>query len=224
MSYSEVQICNMALSRIGIDIPIASLDTEQSKEAAQCRLHYEQVRDAVLADFPWNFAKRRAVLAELADTVPPGWQYNYALPTDCLRAVAVIPETGDRYVYGVTWGRWLGTQWDWDWPLGGQRIPYQIESRAAADGTGRRILTDEPNAHFKYIARIEDLTQWSPQAIEALYLSLAHKLCMPMRIDDARRRAIFEEVVAVKSMAAATSMNEMRDDPKPLPEALRVRA
>ena len=157
MPASEVSVCNLALARLGIDVPIANLETEQSKAASQCRLHYETARDAMLADFPWNFARRRAALAELADDPAEGWEYNYALPNDCLRVVAVIPETGDRSVYGVSWGRWGGTSWDWDyWPLAGYRIPYIIESRASE--SGRRILTDEPNANLKYIARISDLT------------------------------------------------------------------
>lgn len=52
---SEIEICNIALSRIGNSRSINSM-TEASKEANQCSLHYEQCRDAVLSDFPWNFA------------------------------------------------------------------------------------------------------------------------------------------------------------------------
>lgn len=54
---SVVQICNMALTRIGQNQFIDSID-EQSKAAELCALHYEQCRDQVLQDFPGPLLRR----------------------------------------------------------------------------------------------------------------------------------------------------------------------
>ena len=48
MGISEVQICNMALSRLGVK-RISAL-TDSGKAATECNLIYAITRDAVLAD------------------------------------------------------------------------------------------------------------------------------------------------------------------------------
>ena len=58
---SEVQICNLALAKIG-DQQITSL-TENSKAGRLCNLVYEPLRDATLRAHPWNFAITRETLA-----------------------------------------------------------------------------------------------------------------------------------------------------------------
>ncbi|MEY8773816.1 hypothetical protein AB9K30_02345 [Klebsiella pneumoniae] len=57
---SVINICNIALARIGNSRTINSL-TEKTKEAYTCNLFYESMRDAVLADNDWNFAMSRVV-------------------------------------------------------------------------------------------------------------------------------------------------------------------
>jgi hypothetical protein len=78
---SVINICNIALARIGNSRTINSL-TEKTKEAYTCNLFYESMRDAVLADNDWNFAMSRVVLADLGDPAP-GWLFRYQYPTDC---------------------------------------------------------------------------------------------------------------------------------------------
>ena len=80
---SVVDICNRALIKIGADT-ITSLD-EQTKEARLCNTLYDMIRKELLRSHPWNFAIKRLVLA--ADlTVPEfGYDWQYPLPTDCLR-------------------------------------------------------------------------------------------------------------------------------------------
>lgn len=62
---SVINICNIALARIGNSRTINSL-TEKTKEAYTCNLFYESMRDAVLADNDWNFAMSRVVWLTLA--------------------------------------------------------------------------------------------------------------------------------------------------------------
>ena len=76
---SELEIYNLALSRIGQDT-LSSVD-ESSKAGRLCRLHYALLRDAVLRAHPWNFAMRRVELAQVTFTPAFEYDYAYALPT-----------------------------------------------------------------------------------------------------------------------------------------------
>ena len=80
---SAVQICNLALAKIG-DEQITSL-TDDSKAARMCNLVYEPMRDAVLRAHPWNFAVTRVALALDTDTPPYEYDAQFALPSNFLR-------------------------------------------------------------------------------------------------------------------------------------------
>lgn len=95
-------IWNMALGWLGART-IASQD-ENTQEAVQCRLFWDSARRQTLRDYPWNFAQRRAWLAEIP--VPEGWElqyrHAYALPQDCVKAARVLEEgrRETRFVLG----------------------------------------------------------------------------------------------------------------------------
>jgi hypothetical protein len=82
---SETDICNIALIELGEE-QIMSL-TEGSKAARLCNLVYDDTRDAVLREHPWNFSIKRVELAKL--TTNPAFEYDsqFQLPSDCLRVV-----------------------------------------------------------------------------------------------------------------------------------------
>lgn len=85
MASSVLQICNIALGRLGA-ASILDLNAAQ-KEAQACKLFYQTAIDEVLRTHPWNFAIRRQTLT--ADLVEPshGWAVGYLLPEDCLRVL-----------------------------------------------------------------------------------------------------------------------------------------
>lgn len=82
-----VQICNLALGRIG-ENRIMSLD-DPSQPARACKLFYGPTRDEVLRAHPWAFAKKRATLSKLSESPAFGWGNAFALPSDCLRPLRV---------------------------------------------------------------------------------------------------------------------------------------
>jgi hypothetical protein len=90
---SEVQICNVALSKLG-ESPIIAL-TEDSKAGRACNLIYTDTRDNLLRAHPWNFAVRRASLARLTTIPAYGFAYEYQLPTGCLKVLSMDPEGDD---------------------------------------------------------------------------------------------------------------------------------
>lgn len=82
---SAVQICNLALTKIGQE-QITAL-TENSKAGRLCNLYYTPLRDAVLRSHTWNFAVARADLALSTTTPEFDYAYQFALPTNCLRVL-----------------------------------------------------------------------------------------------------------------------------------------
>ena len=84
MATSTVQVCNLALARLGEDT-ILSLD-DGTVPANLCKTHFDEARDYVLADHPWTFALRRDDKPSRLSQIPSWeWSYAYQLPADCLR-------------------------------------------------------------------------------------------------------------------------------------------
>ena len=84
---SNVQICNRALIRLGADT-ITSL-TENSKEARLCNILFDVVRKDLLRAHPWNFSIKRTSVAYSTTEPEFEFDYQYALPSDCLRVLNV---------------------------------------------------------------------------------------------------------------------------------------
>ena len=87
MADARVDICNRGLGRLGA-AQIASFN-EPSNEAFQCRQFYDPDREEVLQSHPWNFATSTQELSQTANT-PPDYNYEYALPTDCLHVLEIV--------------------------------------------------------------------------------------------------------------------------------------
>jgi hypothetical protein len=81
MSLSQVQILNLALSKVG-DYTISSL-TEGTKQQKYTVLNWENARDSLLESAWWSFATEAVRLARLVGT-PIGFTYQYQLPNDYL--------------------------------------------------------------------------------------------------------------------------------------------
>lgn len=192
---SIIEICNRALSNLGNSRSINSL-TEASKEAGECSLHFEPCRDAVLADFDWNFATKRMALADTGNP-PPDWQYAYRYPTDCLR-ITEIMLPGVRN------------------PTATQRVQYEVGADSA--GTGRLIYTDLPQAWLRYVARITDVNMFDPIFQEALSWRLAAAINMVLTGNADLGNNALSMYSRIILSAGSHSMNEsqepqMPDDP-----------
>ncbi len=94
MALSDIALCSRALIKIGA-APISSFDegTAQSEIAGAL---YEQVRDALLSAYAWNFAVGQVQLAQLSEPPTADYTYAYELPTDYLRALSAGNGTRGR--------------------------------------------------------------------------------------------------------------------------------
>lgn len=155
---SEVTICNLALSFLGDEANITSIDPgTESVQAEHCARFYALARDQVLAEGEWGFALRRKPLVELADVTPPeSWGYTYAVPVDCHKAFAVLlPEsTSDE----------LG-------------VPFIRES--VTDDV-QVIYTNAEDAVLRYVVRITDSAKYPPHFVTAIARLLASYVAGPL--------------------------------------------
>ena len=99
MPADEVQICNIALIKVG-EKTITAL-TDDNKAGRLCNAYYSFARDDTLRAHPWNFAVRRQELA-LSATIPPyEFSNQFALPDECLRVIyADLPRGSEWKVEG----------------------------------------------------------------------------------------------------------------------------
>lgn len=86
----SVRILSHALMDLGEDrITSADQDTERARVVAEV---YEDERDALLEEHPWNFAIARTGLARLSVAPAFGFASAFALPSDCLLVLEVEPK------------------------------------------------------------------------------------------------------------------------------------
>jgi hypothetical protein len=93
MATTFVEIANRAITFLGA-ATITALD-DDTKEGRAIKRLYEQTRDQLLRDHPWNFAIMRVSIA--ANTTSPIYEYVNAFdwPADCLRVIEV--ETDEEW-------------------------------------------------------------------------------------------------------------------------------
>lgn len=140
---SEVSICNRALRLLRVQ-PITSLE-EDGEAAGWCAETYPDARDALLAEYPWNFAVRRAALPALTQAPDWGFARAFALPAEPEHALRLLKVEGEP---------------------AGAFLPYQVE--------GRRIVTDQAAPlRILYIARVVEPGSFSPLFVEALAARMA---------------------------------------------------
>lgn len=214
--HTDVDICNLALGRIGVDRTIAAL-TESSKEARNCRRFYPLCRDELLEKVPWSFATRAAPLAPLVEaTLLPGWQYQYALPTDALKILEVVP-AGE---VGGAVGYYQDCCGPWNVP----RAPrYAYRRAVAADGSTGAVLSGVSDAYAVYTARVENTAMYSTLFVSALADRLAMELAMPMTADPRWFQVAQQRFTASLIDASSRDFEQETRGPDATPPAILAR-
>jgi len=163
---SAVDICNLALSFVGDRANVSSIDPpEGSAQAEHCARWYPIARDRLLSEHNWNFATKRAALALLSSVSISGWSYAYAMPADCMTAIAVIPtDSAGDYLYSTS-SPLYPEQYQYDDLT--TITPIEFVEETDSDGT-RIILTNQENAYLRYTAYVTDTTKFPPLVINAL--------------------------------------------------------
>ncbi len=189
----QVEIVNRALTKIGEQRILSLSDDVEAARSADSL--WDIVRDAELRIRRWKFSITRASLAALVSTPDWGFDYQYQLPSDCLRVVQV-----GEYYPGVS--------------LTDYRSADETEWRVE----GRKILTNEAAPlKIRYIARIEDTGEWDAAFVEAFACRLAAELAERLTQSNTRRQLAWDEYKLAVGMAVRADAIEAA--PEPLPDS-----
>lgn len=198
---SSTEICNLALSHLGIAKPIANLTTEQSQEATACRVFYDITRDAVLKDYPWPFCTRVEALALVESDPNEEWKFSYRYPSNCLTVRKILSGIRNE--------------------TSSERTPYKI----ASDSQGLLIFCDTEEAQMEYTIRLTDSNLYSSDFIFAFSFRLASYLAPRLTAGDPFKLAdrMLKMYLAEMSKATANAFNEEQRDSNPDPELIQER-
>lgn len=191
---NEIQIANLALSRLG-GYRIQSF-SDATKEAREASLHYPLMRDSVLEDHDWDFARKRTLLALLATTYT-GWAYAYQYPIDCLVARSIISSVDANGISQFSEETGL--------PSAG-KAEYEVISNAAMNS--RVILTDKASAELVYTGKVTDANMFSPLFVNALAWRLASDLAIPLKGKADLHNSLYALYTAELSKAKASMANQ----------------
>lgn len=198
---SSTEICNFALSHLGVGKSIANLDTERSEESNVCRLFFETARDATLRDFAFPFATKIAALALVEEEPNTDYGYSYQVPTDCLKIHRILS----------------GTRND----TRQSRVHYKLSYGDA----GTVVLTDAESAVIEYTVQVTDTARFTPDFILCLSFRLAAYISSritggdPFKVGDRALRAYEMEL----NKAKLSAINEEQDEEVPESEFIRDR-
>lgn len=199
---STTNICNMALSHLGISSEIQSLDTDRSQEGSACRQFFDTARKTVLRDFAWPFAKKMIALGLVANQPNQFWAYSYQYPSDCLHFLRVM-----SCIYTDTRQ---------------SRVPYEIVYGTA----GQEIWTNQDTASGEYTVDVIDTSRFPPDFIIPLSLRLAGYISPRLTAGDPyklgqRAMQLYDLEIA---RARASAVNEVQESEDPDSEFIRGRS
>lgn len=97
MPLVDVEVCNLAFDLLRHNQKVTNLVTPETEEDSLSARWYDLTRRSVLRAFPWNFARKRAVLT--ADATAPAFGYTtaYNLPNDFLGIVFIGEDPDVNY-------------------------------------------------------------------------------------------------------------------------------
>lgn len=164
---SVVDICNLALAHLGESPSVVAINPPDGGfHAEQCAIFYPIARNVCLEVREWTFATKRQALATLSNVSIDGWDYAYTKPSDCVKALKLLPAEQDDAL-------------DDDYPVD------FIEENSV-------IYSNEESAVLKYTYRIEDPTKFSALFVNALAYLLASYLAGPVTKDTKIKSAMYE--------------------------------
>ena len=90
MNLTKTQICNLALSHIGVTKNISNVDTENSVDAEQCRQFFPIALKESLEECRFSVAQNTKSLELITEEPLEEWDYAYRYPADCLFVDSIL--------------------------------------------------------------------------------------------------------------------------------------
>ncbi len=185
MASSEVQIAKMALSHLGDRYDITDL-SESSPEAEQVNLVFDNVRDALVRQYPWTWSLRYYTPSALVGTPPAQWTYMYAYPPNALKVWRIVNPLDPNQ----------------------NRLP-PLEFRVARNNDDIKVLlTEESEPEFEYSKQVTNSFEWDANFDMALSWAIAMHIAMPITGDGAIRDMVRREAAIQIGEAQREDGNE----------------
>ena len=184
---STIEICNLALSHLGIK-PITSLIDANEPARALNRI-FNVTKDVVLRAKDWRFATVKDVLDEL-DVEVPGWNYVYMYPPRCLFVRKVFVDT-DNYN-----------------PDG---IEYEVLFIPSINA--KVIACSFSDAYIEYTYQMADTTLFDKSFVLALSFLLAAQVAKPLTGNDDIAKLMLQIYGTLVSDAARINNSEKNIKP-----------
>lgn len=219
---SPIDICNTALSLIGSDALVSSIDPpDGSVEAGHCARFYPLARLSMIELGDWTFPKTRAVLAEV-DNVSAIWTYAYAIPADCINALRILRP--DSTTNSISMSDPFGSLYP---QVPSYFIAIDESAGAPFELDGNVLRTNEPDATLIYARDITDSAQFSNSFVVAISYMLASYLSGPIvkgLPGIQLGKALRQEATAMASASSANEANNGMQINEPVAAQLRARA
>lgn len=188
MSFSQVDICNNALVKVGAERIVSISDSV--KQARTLSAIWDMKRQAELQAYPWKFASKRAELPALASAPTYGWARAYQLPADYLRMIQV----------GEYWALYAPNE-------AGEF--FQIE--------GAQILCDETSPlRIRYTRDVTNTGEFTPLFAESLACRLAMELAQALSDSTTLKRDLKQDYSM--AINAARRSDAFENPPVRIPE------
>lgn len=198
---TAVDICNVALSKLGDEANISSISPpDDSVQANYCSTFYPIALVNALDKHSWRFATRRSLLASRANDAPEEWPYCFAVPSDLINLIKLsVPSVDAR------------------------DIDYAIE--VAADAT-QVLYTNVTPVTLQYVSSTVSPSLFPPSFVEYLAALLAHYLAGPILKGDVGASAairFLELATALRETAVERDAQNTKITTHYTPEAIRAR-
>lgn len=178
-------VINAGLRRIGAS-PITSL-TDGSASANAADDIYTEVRDELLRSHPWNFATKRAKLAQSSTAPDFEFDFAYPLPSDWVRTVSVH-----------------------DNDAGHGTVLFRME----LVNNQRSIVTSSNTCYLRYVSRVTDPNLMIEDFRSALEYAIARDLAIPLAssnaLYDRMEKKAREKLAKARSSDALGAFPELR--------------
>lgn len=158
---SEVDIFNLACGILGV--PRVQSISESTRHAQILNSIWGAVRRKVISDHPWNHCTKRAALTQLGDTPPYGWDYQYSMPDDYIRALQINDAAFDP-----------------------SSDLYAIELDGSGESQQIVLRTDAATVNLKYVADVTNSGLFPPGLVFVMANELARHAAPSFRIDATR--------------------------------------
>lgn len=183
---ATVDVVNVALRRVGA-ARITSL-TEDDASAVVANDIFDEILDDLLRQHAWNFATKRAKLAQLTSVPDFEFDHAYKVPADWIRTVSIHPNSEGA-----------GTMF----------YREELINKKLA------ILSSADEVFMRYVARITDPNLWPADFRNAMSMTLARDFAIPLGSSNTMH-ANFDKL-SRSAIARARSSDAMGSSPERRP-------